>query len=93
MPNGCYICSNTSHVSNWCPFLAENNIYVLVTEKEEAQFSKVATKLELHKVREEVSQVYKTIKSLEDAMYQLKTNVFHLPQENEKALDSKTVLE
>ncbi|XP_023734400.1 trans-Golgi network-localized SYP41-interacting protein 1 [Lactuca sativa] len=80
--------------------LAKNNIHVLMSEKEEAQASKVAVEMELQKVKEEASthsinldEAYKTIKSLEDAMSQLKTNVSQFSQENEKALDSRSVLE
>ncbi|KAI3817495.1 hypothetical protein L1987_11287 [Smallanthus sonchifolius] len=72
--------------------LAENNISVLMSEKEEAQ-------MEVQKVKEEVSshasnldEAKKTIKSLEDAIFQLNANVSQFSQENEKAEDSRTVL-
>ncbi|KAJ0544915.1 hypothetical protein HanIR_Chr08g0343801 [Helianthus annuus] len=72
--------------------LAENNMSMIMSEKEEAQ-------MEVHKVKEEVSshasnldEAKKTIKSLEDAILQLNTNVSRFSQENEKAEDSRTVL-
>ncbi|KAJ0899966.1 hypothetical protein HanPSC8_Chr08g0308131 [Helianthus annuus] len=72
--------------------LAENNMSMIMSEKEEAQ-------MEVQKVKEEVSshasnldEAKKTIKSLEDAILQLNTNVSRFSQENEKAEDSRTVL-
>ncbi|KAJ0482472.1 putative nucleic acid-binding protein [Helianthus annuus] len=72
--------------------LAENNMFMIMSEKEEAQ-------MEVKKVKEEVSshasnldEAKKTIKSLEDAILQLNTNVSRFSQENEKAEDSRTVL-
>lgn len=80
--------------------LAENNISVLMSEKEEAHVSKVSAERELQEVKEEVSahvsnldEAKKTIKSLEDAMSLLKANVSEYSQENEKVIDSRTVLE
>ncbi|KAK9934496.1 hypothetical protein M0R45_021637 [Rubus argutus] len=56
--------------------LAENNISVLVSEKEEALVSRAASYSELGKVKEEVdiqtsklTEAYKTIRSLEDALF------------------------
>ncbi|KAL8224544.1 hypothetical protein R6Q57_020019 [Mikania cordata] len=72
---------------------AENNISMLMSEKEEAQ-------MEVQKVKEEASyhssnldDAKKTIKSLEDAIFHLNTNVSQFSQENEKAIDNRTVLE
>ncbi|XP_076893058.1 trans-Golgi network-localized SYP41-interacting protein 1-like [Bidens hawaiensis] len=72
---------------------AENNISKLTAEKEAAQ-------MEVQKVKEDVSfhasnlgDAKKTIKSLEDAIFQLNTNVSQFSQENEKAVDNRTVLE
>ncbi|KAI7727316.1 hypothetical protein M8C21_027588 [Ambrosia artemisiifolia] len=72
--------------------LAENKISMIMSEKEEAQ-------MEVQKVKEEVSshasnldEAKSTIKSLEDAICQLNTNVSQFSQENEKAEDSRTVL-
>ncbi|KAK1415794.1 hypothetical protein QVD17_31581 [Tagetes erecta] len=72
--------------------LAENNISMIMNEKEEAQ-------MEVQKVKEEISchagnldEAKRTIKSLEDAIFQLNTNVSRFSQENEKAEDSRTVL-
>lgn len=66
--------------------LQENKISVILTEKEEAQVSKNGVEMELQKA-------YKTIKFLEDSMSELKTNVSQFSQENEKVLDSRSVLE
>nr|XP_043637938.1 nucleoporin nup211-like [Erigeron canadensis] len=73
--------------------LAENNISRLMNEKEEAQ-------MEVQKVKEEVSSnisnladARETIKFLEDALSVLKMNASRFSEENEKAVDSRTVLE
>ncbi|KAJ9554485.1 hypothetical protein OSB04_018530 [Centaurea solstitialis] len=80
--------------------LAKDNMSVLLSEKEEAQASKAAAELELQKVKLEASthaikldEAYQTIKSLEDAMSQLNTNVSQFSQENEKTLTSRNALE
>ncbi|KVI05767.1 hypothetical protein Ccrd_015952 [Cynara cardunculus var. scolymus] len=79
--------------------LAKNNISVLLSEQEEAQASKAAAEMELQKVKLEVSahainldEAHQTIKSLEDAMSQINTNVSQSSQENE-TLTSRNVLE
>ncbi|KAI3516078.1 hypothetical protein L1887_14987 [Cichorium endivia] len=66
--------------------LQENNMSVILTEKEEAQVSKDSIEMELQKA-------YKTIKFLEDSMSELQTNVSQFSQENEKVLDSRSELE
>ncbi|KAJ0725828.1 hypothetical protein HanPI659440_Chr12g0463321 [Helianthus annuus] len=70
-----------------------SNISMLMSEKEEAQ-------MEVQRVKEEVSfhasnldDAKKTIKSLEETIFQLNTNVSQFSQENEKAVDNRTVLE
>ncbi|KAI3728370.1 hypothetical protein L6452_17004 [Arctium lappa] len=80
--------------------LAEKNISVLMSEKEDAQASTVAAERELQKVKEEVSthainldEAYRTIKSLEDAMFKLQTHVSQFSNENEKAQDNVSLLE
>ncbi|PWA75618.1 hypothetical protein CTI12_AA241340 [Artemisia annua] len=72
--------------------LAENRISEVTSEKEEAQASKVVTETELQKVKEAFSahvsnleEAKMTIKSLEEAMSHLKTNISQFSQENEKA--------
>ncbi|KAK9060207.1 hypothetical protein SSX86_020911 [Deinandra increscens subsp. villosa] len=86
---------NTSQTSKFQEALsqAEHNISVLMSEKEEAQ-------IEAQKVKEEVSfhasnldDAKKTIKSLEDAIFQLNTNVSQFSHEKEKAVDNRTILE
>ncbi|KAJ0493561.1 hypothetical protein HanIR_Chr12g0587561 [Helianthus annuus] len=70
-----------------------SNISMLMSEKEEAQ-------MEVQRVKEEVSfhasnldDAKKTIKSLEETIFQLNTNVSQFSQENETAVDNRTVLE
>ncbi|GKB92203.1 hypothetical protein Tco_0964475 [Tanacetum coccineum] len=80
--------------------LAENRISEITSEKEEAQVSKVAIETELQEVKEAFSthvsnldEAKMTIKSLEEAMSHLKTNVSHFSQESEKVLESRTLLD
>ncbi|KAK3223539.1 hypothetical protein Dsin_010564 [Dipteronia sinensis] len=80
--------------------MTENHISELITEKEEAQSSGAAAVMELEKVREEVSfqtskltEAYKTIKSHEDALSQVKTNVVLLTEQNNVVQVGRTTLE
>ncbi|CAN1314243.1 Trans-Golgi network-localized SYP41-interacting protein 1 [Linum perenne] len=69
--------------------LAENNIVVLVKEREEALISKAAVEADLENVREEVdiqseklTDAYRSMKSLEDTLYQAETKIASLTEEN-----------
>ncbi|KAK2636658.1 hypothetical protein Ddye_031450 [Dipteronia dyeriana] len=80
--------------------MTENHISELINEKEEAQSSGAAAVMELEKVREEVSfqtskltEAYKTIKSLEDALSQVETNVVLLTEQNNAVQVGRTTLE
>lgn len=80
--------------------LAENNISVLVSEKEEALVSRAASCSELGKVKEEVdiqtsklTEAYKTIRSLEDALSQVQANVSFLTEQNTDAQIGRSNLE
>ncbi|XP_059633606.1 trans-Golgi network-localized SYP41-interacting protein 1 isoform X2 [Cornus florida] len=80
--------------------LAENNISVLINEKEDAQISRAGSEKELEKVKEEVSfktsklaEAYRTIKSLEDALSQVETNVSLLAEENNNVQVGRNILE
>ncbi|KAL8253587.1 hypothetical protein R6Q59_031808 [Mikania micrantha] len=72
--------------------LAENNISMLINEKEEAQMEVLKVKEEVSSHASNLNEAKKTIKSLEDANFQLNTNISQFSQENEKAEDSRTVL-
>ncbi|GFZ00025.1 TGN-related, localized SYP41 interacting protein [Actinidia rufa] len=79
---------------------AENKIFVLMNEKEDAQLCRAASEMELEKVREEASiqttaleEAYRTIKSLEDAMSRLQMNVSVLSEENNNVQFGRTNLE
>ena len=68
---------------------AENMISSLKNEKEDAQLSRAAAETELEKAKEEVSiqstklsEAFRTVQSLEDAMSQVETNVSLLSEEN-----------
>ncbi|XP_028056121.1 uncharacterized protein LOC114260241 [Camellia sinensis] len=68
---------------------AENKISTLMNEKEDAQLSRAAAETELEKAKEEVSiqsaklsEAFRTVKSLADAMSQVETNVSLLSEEN-----------
>ncbi|KAK4842533.1 hypothetical protein QYF36_023243 [Acer negundo] len=80
--------------------MTENHISELITEKEEAQSRGAAAVMELEKVEEEVSfqtskltEAYKTIKSLEDALSQVETNVVLLTEQNNVVQVGRTTLE
>lgn len=79
---------------------AENNISMLVNEKEDAQVSRATAETEVQKLKEEVSvnnsklsEAYKTIESLEDAISQVQTNVSVLTEENNNAQVGRTIFE
>ncbi|KAL8218877.1 hypothetical protein R6Q57_022250 [Mikania cordata] len=72
--------------------LAENNISMLINEKKEAQMEVLKVKEEVSSHASNLNEAKKTIKSLEDAIFQLNTNISQFSQENEKAEDSRTVL-
>lgn len=80
--------------------LAENNISLVIKEREEAQLSKAATETELERVREEVAvqtgkltEAYKTIKSLEDALSVAEANMSSLTEQNNNLQVGGTNLE
>lgn len=80
--------------------LAENNVSVLIKEREEAQVSRAETEVELEKVKEEVAmqtgkltEAYETIKSLEDSLSQVEANIVLLTEQNNDAQLSRTNLE
>jgi chromosome segregation ATPase len=80
--------------------LAENNVSVLFKEREEAQVSRADAEMELEKVKEEVAiqtskltEAYKTIKSLEDSLSQVETNVALLTEQNNGLQVGRTNLE
>ncbi|KAL5760021.1 hypothetical protein ACOSQ2_018859 [Xanthoceras sorbifolium] len=80
--------------------MAEKHISELISEKEEAQSSGATAVMELEKVREEVSvqtskltEAYKTIKSLEDALSQVEANVVLLTEQNNFVQVGRTTLE
>ncbi|KAJ0095780.1 hypothetical protein Patl1_16827 [Pistacia atlantica] len=79
---------------------AEKNISVLTNEKEEAQGGRAAALMELGKVSEEfasqtskLTEAYKTIKSLEDALSQVETTVASLTEKNNVVQVGRTTLE
>ncbi|XP_050206268.1 trans-Golgi network-localized SYP41-interacting protein 1 [Mercurialis annua] len=81
-------------------YVAENNISLIVKEREESQLSKAATEAELEKVREEVavqteklSEAYRNIKSLEDALSQAEANVSLLSEQNNHLQVGRTDLD
>ncbi|KAM6589501.1 hypothetical protein CsatA_012106 [Cannabis sativa] len=80
--------------------LAENNIHAFVSEKESAVLGRFVAETELEQVKEEVAvqtnkltEAYKTVKSLEDALSQAQTNVTLLSEQNNDAQVHITDLE
>lgn len=80
--------------------LAENNISTLLSVKESALAGRALAETELDKVKEEVAiqtgkltEAYKTIKSLEEALSQMETNVTLLTKQNDDAQVGRTNLE
>ncbi|XP_050130436.1 trans-Golgi network-localized SYP41-interacting protein 1-like isoform X2 [Malus sylvestris] len=80
--------------------LVENNISVLVSEKEGALAGRAAAETELEKVKEEVdiqtgklTEAYKTIKLLEDSLSQVQDNVSLLIEQNNEVQIGRTNLE
>ncbi|KAK9276127.1 hypothetical protein L1049_005658 [Liquidambar formosana] len=80
--------------------LAENNLSALINEKEDAQVGRAAVETELGKVKEEVAiqtdklaEAYRTIKTLEDTLSQVETNVLLLTEENNNTQVGRTNLE
>ncbi|WOG88702.1 hypothetical protein DCAR_0207937 [Daucus carota subsp. sativus] len=80
--------------------LAENQITMIIDEKEDLQVSRTAALTELHKVKEEASylrselaEAQKTIKSLEDSISQVQTKMSLLADENYTAQVGRTNLE
>ncbi|WCJ38643.1 Trans-Golgi network-localized SYP41-interacting protein 1 [Euphorbia peplus] len=80
--------------------LSENNVSLLVREREEAQLSRAATGAELEKAREEVSvhtgklmEADMTIKSLQDALSRAEANVSMLSEQNNSIQDGRISLE
>ncbi|KAJ9176261.1 hypothetical protein P3X46_011596 [Hevea brasiliensis] len=80
--------------------LAENNISLIIKEREEAQLSISATETELERVSEEVAvqtgkltEAYRTIKSLEDALSVAEANVSLLTEQNNHFQVGRTNLE
>ncbi|XP_050375089.1 trans-Golgi network-localized SYP41-interacting protein 1 [Argentina anserina] len=80
--------------------LAENNLAVLVSEKEGAVVSRATADAELEKVKVEydiqtskLSDAYETIKSLEVALSQVQANVSVLTEQNNDAQISRSNLE
>lgn len=80
--------------------LAENNIQAIIGEKESALISRAAAETELEQIKEEVAiqtskltEAYKTIQSLEDALSQSRTNVNVLNEQNSDVQLQRTNLE
>ncbi|CAN0896346.1 Trans-Golgi network-localized SYP41-interacting protein 1 [Linum grandiflorum] len=80
--------------------LAENNIAVLVKEREDALISKAAVEADLENVREEVdvqseklTDAYRSMKSLEDTLSEAETKVASLTEENNGFQAGRTQLE
>lgn len=80
--------------------LAENNIQAIIGEKESALVSKAAAETELEQIKEEVAiqtskltEAYKTILSLEDALSQSRANVNVLNEQNSDVQLQRTNLE
>ncbi|KAF5746512.1 hypothetical protein HS088_TW06G00683 [Tripterygium wilfordii] len=76
--------------------LAENNISTLIKEKEEAVVGKAAIETELEEVAiqtKKLTEAYKTIKSLEDTLAKVETDVALLTQQNKDAEVGRTNLE
>ncbi|CAH2041074.1 unnamed protein product [Thlaspi arvense] len=78
----------------------ENKISILLNEKEDAQANRIAAETELEKLKEEITvqstklaEAYRTIKSLEDALFQVETNASLLAEENNNAQVGRTNLE
>ncbi|EXB82445.1 hypothetical protein L484_027619 [Morus notabilis] len=80
--------------------LAENNMLAIISEKESALVSRDAAESELEQVKEEVAiqtskltEAYKTIQSLEDALSEARNNVNVLNEQNSDVEVQRTNLE
>lgn len=80
--------------------LAENNISMITKEREEVQLSRASTEAELEKLREDITiqtskltETFRTVKALEDALSQAETNVSLLTEQNNRFHDDRSNLE
>lgn len=80
--------------------LAENNISMITKEREEVQLSRASTEAELEKLREDITiqtskltESFRTVKALEDALSQAETNVSLLTEQNNRFHDDRSNLE